>query len=229
MKEHNMASLSKRTVGDVLVIELTRSAQGNALNRELQQQLAQAWQAFEDDDTLRVAVLQGASDVFSIGHDVLELAGDASISPVPGNELFPLALSKPVIAAIEGPCYGLGFELALSCDLRFAGEGALFGFADPNLFVPYRVATVLLPRMTYMGASLDLILSGRILGATAMLEAGLLSEVTAKGGAAAAALAAAQGMAERFANAQSFRKQNIWSLSGMALPAAMNLARMPRG
>jgi enoyl-CoA hydratase len=224
-----MALLSKRTAGKVLVIELTRAREGNALNRELQQQLAQTWQAFEDDDKLHVAVLQGAADVFSLGHDVQELAGDASISPVPDNELFPLAISKPVIAAIEGPCYGLGLELALSCDLRFAGVGAQFGFADPNLFVPYRVATVLLPRMTYMGKSLDLILSGHVLGAADMLEAGLLSEVTAKGGAAAAAMVAAQGMAERFANAQAFRKRNIWSLSGMALPAAMNLARMPRG
>ena len=222
-----MTSLVKKTEGNVLVVELTRSHKGNALNRELQQQLAATWQAFEDADELRVAVLQGAANVFSIGHDVRELASDESISPVPDNELFPLHISKPVIAAVEGPCYGLGFELALSCDLRIAGEGALFGFADPHLFVPYRLATVLLPRMTFLGESLELILSGRILSAADMSDARLVSEVTAKGGAAAAAMAAAHGMANRFPNAQAFRKRNIWSLSGMPLPAAMNLARMP--
>ena len=222
-----MALLIKRTEGNVLVVELTRAGKGNALNRELQQQLAETWQAFEDTDELRVAVLQGADYVFSIGHDVQELASDESISPLPDNELFPLQISKPVIAAVEGPCYGLGFELALSCDLRIAGEGALFGLADPHLFVPYRLATVLLPRMTFLGESLELILSGRILSAADMSDARLVSEVTAKGGAAAAAMAAAHGMANRFPNAQAFRKRNIWSLSGMPLPAAMNLARMP--
>ncbi len=222
-----MALLIKRTEGNVLVVELTRAGKGNALNRELQQQLAETWQAFEDADELRVAVLQGADYVFSIGHDVQELASGDSISPLPDDELFPLQISKPVIAAIEGPCYGLGFELALSCDLRIAGEGALFGLADPHLFVPYRLATVLLPRMTFLGESLELILSGRILSAADMSDARLVSEVTAKGGAAAAAMAAAHGMANRFPNAQAFRKRNIWSLSGMPLPAAMNLARMP--
>jgi enoyl-CoA hydratase len=224
-----VASLVKRTEGNLLVVELAPVPQGNALNRELQQQLAETWRAFEDDDGLRVAVLCGAHDVFSIGHDVAELAGDPSLSPLPDDGLFPLQISKPVIAAIEGPCYGLGFELALSCDLRIAGDGALFGFADPHLQVPYRLATVLLPRMTAMGRSLELILSGKILSAAQMREALLLSQVTAKGRALAAALDAARGMHQRFGPAQSFRKRNIWSLSGVPLPAAMSLARMPRG
>jgi enoyl-CoA hydratase len=222
-----MNSLLKTTQGPVLVIELARADKGNALNCELQQQLAETWQAFEDDDKLRVAVLQGAANVFSIGHDVAELAGSDAVSPVPDLSLFPLHIGKPVIAAIEGPCYGLGLELALSCDLRFAGEGALFGLADPHLFVPYRVATVLLPRMTFMGKSLDLILSGHVLSAAEMNQARLLNQTTVQSGAAAAAMEAAHSMAQRFQSAQAFRKRNIWSLSGMPLPAAMNLARMP--
>lgn len=223
-----MASLAKRTEGNVLVIELDRADKGNALNRALQQELAQTWQEFEDSDNLRVAVLQGAANVFSIGHDVQELASDASMSPVPEDALFPLHISKPVIAAIEGPCYGLGFELALGCDLRIAGEGSMFGLADPNLFVPYRLATVLLPRMTVLGKSLELIFAGRILSAAQMSEARLVNQVTAKGEAAAIALAAAREMAQRFPSARAFRKRNIWSLSGMSLPAAMSLARKPQ-
>ncbi len=224
-----MASLVKRTEGNLLVVELARTGQGNALNRELQQQLAETWQAFEEDDNLSVAVLHGGGGVFSIGHDVAELAANPSLSPLPIDDLFPLHISKPVIAAIEGPCYGLGFELALSCDLRIAAEGALFGFADANLQVPYRLASVLLPRMTAMGTSLELIFSGKILSAMQMRDALLLSEVTAQGGALTAAMTAARAMVRRFGQAPSFRKRNIWSLSGMSLPAAMNLARMPRG
>jgi len=223
-----MATLKKRTEGSVLVIELARPAAGNALNRELQAELIAAWQAFEDDDALRVAVLQGASDVFSIGHDVAELAADPTRSPVADDALFPLTLSKPVIAAVDGPCYGLGFELALACDLRVAGEGAAFGFADANLFVPYRVAAVLLPRMAYLGKSLELIFAGRILGAQEMSDAGLVSRVATPGTAASTALATAQAMAQRFPDARSFRKQSIWSMSGVPLPAAMRMARMPK-
>ncbi|MFH1602934.1 MAG: enoyl-CoA hydratase/isomerase family protein [Pseudomonadota bacterium] len=223
-----MASLVKRTEGNVLVVELNRADKGNALNRALQQELAQTWQEFEDTDNQLVAVLQGAGKVFSIGHDVRELASDESMSPVPDNELFPLQISKPVIAAIEGPCYGLGFELALGCDLRIAGEEAMFGLADPNLFVPYRLATVLLPRMTFLGKSLELIFAGRILDAEQMSEARLVSQVTAKGEAAAIALEAARDMAQRFPSARAFRKRNIWNLSGMSLPAAMSLARKPQ-
>ena len=223
-----MALLSTKTDGAVFTIELTRADKGNALNRELQQQLIQAWQAFDSNDSLRVAVLQGAANVFSIGHDVAELAADATRSPLPDDAFFPLKLNKPVIAAIEGPCYGLGFELALSCDLRVAGEGAQCGFADPNLFVPYRVASVLLPRMTFVGKSLDLILSGHVLGVQEMRESRLVTDVAPKGGAAAAAQAMARQMAQRFATSQGFRKRNVWSLSGLPLPAAMNIARLPR-
>jgi enoyl-CoA hydratase/carnithine racemase len=142
--------------------------------------------------------------------------------------MYPLHLSKPVIAAIEGPCFGLGFELALACDLRVAGDGALFGFADPHLFVPYRVAAVLLPRMTFLGESLDLVLSGRIVGAAKMRELGLISEQTTTGLAGVRATELAHDMVRRFGGQGEFRKRAIWRLSGMPLPAAMQLARSPR-
>jgi len=224
-----MPLLNTKAEGNVFAVEIARADKGNALNGELQRELAQAWRAFEGDDNLRVAVLAGARNVFSIGHDVAELAADPSRSPLPDDAMFALHTTKPVIVAVEGPCYGLGFELALSCDLRIAGEGALCGFADSNLFVPYRVATVLLPRMTFVGKSLDLIMSGRVFNAREMQEARLVTEVAATGAAAARAMELARGMAQRFTNAQAFRKRNIWSLSGLPLPAAMNLARLPRG
>jgi enoyl-CoA hydratase len=223
-----MTLLTDRIDGNVLTVELARADCGNALNRTLQRELAEAWERFENDDSLRVAVLRGAPDVFSIGHDVTELAADASASPISDQGMYPLHLSKPVIAAIDGPCYGLGFELALACDLRVAGEGALFGFADPHLFVPYRVAAVLLPRMTFLGESLDLVLSGRIFGVTEMRALGLVSEQTTRGSAGVRATDMAHDLVRRFGGHRDFRKQAIWRLSGMPLPAAMQLARAPR-
>lgn len=223
-----MALLNTRNEGPVMIVELARADRGNALNRALQAGLVETWEAFENDDALRVAVLHGAPEVFSIGHDVAELAADPSVSPLADDRLFPLHLSKPVIAAIDGPCYGLGFELALACDLRVAGAGALFGFADPHLHVPYRVAAVLLPRMTFLGASLDLIYAGRVMDAAGMRDLGLVSELAARGAAASRAGELARDMARRFGPGCDFRKQAIWGLSGVPLPAAMHSARLPR-
>jgi enoyl-CoA hydratase len=223
-----MTLLTERIDGHVMTVELARPDFGNALNRKLQQDLAGTWERFENDDRLHVAVLQGASEVFSIGHDVAELAADTSASPVPELSMYPLQASKPVIAAVDGPCYGLGFELALACDLRIAGEGALFGFVDPHLFVPYRVASVLLPRMIFLGDSLELILSGRMFDVGKMRELGLVSEQVPKGSAAERASALAHDMVRRFGGYAELRKQAIWRLSGMPLPAAMQLARSPR-
>ena len=220
-----MSSLNRQVDNGVLTIELARAPCGNALNRATQVELIAAWNAFEDDESLRVAVLCGSADVFSIGHDVAELAADPSMSPVPDIDLYPLHLSKPVIAAIDGPCYGLGFELALACDLRVAGEAATFGFVDTNLHVPFRVASVLLPRMTLLGTALDLIYSGAHIGAAQMRELGLVSEVAATGHSVSCAVELAHAIARRFGPGRDVRKQGIWALSGVPLPAAMQSAR----
>lgn len=222
-----MPLVTTTTQGNVLIVELARPDQGNGLSRQLQRELAAVWQEFEDRDDVKVAVLHGSAEVFSIGHDVHELAtgkGDEA-SPVPDPGIFPLGLAKPVIAAIEGPCYGLGFELALACDLRVAGEGATFGIPDRNLAVPYRVASVLLPRMTFLGQSLDLLFSGKVLDAKAMQAQRLVNIVAPKGQSRAAAIEAATAMAQHFGDVGAFRKHDIWGLSGLPLPYAMSIVR----
>lgn len=223
-----MTLLNRRIDGQVLVLEFARARNGNVLSRALQDELAHAWEQFENDDELRVAVLQGTAQAFSVGHDVEELAADPTRSPVPSERFYPLHLTKPVIAAIDGPCYGLGFELALACDLRVAGAGARFGFVDPHLHVPFRVASVLLPRMTFMGSALELVFSGRVFTADELRDLGLVSDVVEQGAAAAKAMQLARDLARRFGVGRSFRKQAVWSLSGMPLPAAMRIARAVR-
>jgi enoyl-CoA hydratase len=217
--------LRKRIEGAVLVVELACGARGNALNGNLQRALAEVWETFDNEDSLRIAVLHGAPDVFSVGHDVEELAASPAELAVPDERFYPLQTSKPVIAALEGPCYGLGFELALACDLRVAGKGARFGFPDSNLFVPYRLASVLLPRMTFLGTCLELILSGRILGADEMQALGLVTELAEDGEAAARAIEIACDMNRRFTAVRNFRKHSILRLSGLPVAAAMQAAR----
>lgn len=224
-----MAVINTRTEGNVLVVELGRPDQGNALNHELQLALAETWRAFEAADDQVVAVIHGSSAVFSIGHDVAELAhGEgAAANPVPVEGALPLGLSKPVIAAVEGPCYGLAFELALSCDLRVASDTARFGFPDRNLQVPYRVASVLLPRITFMGDSLSLVFTGEVFEATRARNARIVNELVVRGEAARTAIELAQALAGRRDRFGAFRKPEIWQLSGLPLPHAMAVAREP--
>ena len=219
--------LSYQEEGPVLVIRLERPESGNALNRQLQREVLAAWEHLEAEDGLLVGVIHGSANVFSVGHDVPELldAADDSSLASPLNGLFPYTLSKPVIAAVEGQCYGLGFELALGCDLRIAAEDARFGFPDTNLPVSYRLASVLLPRMTNVGIGLDLLLTGEVMDARKMQQMRLISRVAAPGEALSQALETAGEMARRFKSAGAFKKQQIWQFSGLPPITALNLAR----
>ena len=219
--------LTTRTEGRVLVVEMARPQEGNALNRELQTELASTWRQLEANEELHAGVLHGVGRVFSVGHDLNELAagsGDQA-NPSPADGLFPHSLSKPVIAAVEGECFGLGFELAMACDLRVAGEDARFGFPDTNLYVSYRLASALLPRLTNLGASLDLLLTGNLMSASRLEQLRLVNRVTPAGQALIAAMGLAQDMVEHFGSTMAFRKEQIWQFSGLPLPTALSLAR----
>ena len=211
--------------GPILLVEMRRLESGNALSRELQQGLEAAWQELESEDALLVGVLHGAGGTFSVGHDVEELLS-GGISPDPLEGLFPYTLTKPVIAAVEGRCYGLGFELALACDLRVAAADASFGFPDTKLAVSYRLASVLLPRMTNLGAGLDLLLTGETMHAPRLERLRLVNRTAPTGQSLTRAIEMATDMAQRFGSAGAFRKEQVWQLSGLPLPTALNLARM---
>jgi enoyl-CoA hydratase len=213
--------------GPALVIQLERPDSGNALNRQLQRELIAAWEHLEAEDNLLAGVIHGVANNFSVGHDVPELLGasDDSSMADPLEGLFPYTLSKPVLAAVEGRCYGLGFELALACDLRIAAEDAQFGFPDTNLPVSYRLASVLLPRMTNVGIGLALLLTGEVMGAQKMQQMRLVSQVAPPGEALAQAVETAGDMARRFKTAGAFKKQQLWQFSGLPPVTALNLAR----
>lgn len=222
-----MTLISTSSAPHVMTITLSRPQHGNALNRQLQCDLIAAWEAFEAADDLWIAILHGDGGIFSIGHDVEELAqgsGDRA-SPIPERGLFPLQLHKPVLAAIEGPCYGLGFELALSCDLRIVGQGARFGFPDQNLYVSYNVASVLLHRMTNAGLGLELLTTGKVMEPEHLRKLRLVNKVTASGEALANAQEAAASMAQRVTSARDFQKRQVWQLSGVPVVTAMAMVR----
>jgi len=187
----------------VCTITLNRPEKRNAVDGVVAAELRQAFERFEADDALRVAVLTGAGGNFCAGAD-LSAVGD----PARRNELDTegggsgpmgptrMALSKPLIAAVNGYAVAGGLELALLADLRVADDDAVFGVFCRRWGVPLiDGGTVRLPRIVGMGRALDMILTGRPVGAEEALAMGLTNRLVEPGTARQAAEALAREIA----------------------------------
>ena len=177
--------------GPVTTIVLNRPDQRNAVDGETAALLHQAFVDFEADDSARVAVLCGAGQSFCAGYDLKALsAGGLDDHPDARGPMGPsrMAMTKPVIAAIEGHAVAGGLELALLCDLRVAADTAIFGVFCRRWGVPLiDGGTVRLPRIVGQGRALDMILTGRPVDAREALSFGLANRVVPTGTARAAA------------------------------------------
>ena len=186
--------------GHVLTIVLDRPEARNAVDRPTAEALADAFRAFEADQEARVAVLFGQGGTFCAGADLKAIGtermnrvapdGDAPMGPS------RMRLRKPVIAAIAGHAVAGGLELACLCDLRVAESDAVLGVFCRRWGVPLiDGGTVRLPRLVGLGRALDLILTGRPVGAEEAHRMGLVDRVVAPGTARAAAEALAAELA----------------------------------
>lgn len=195
--------VATRAEGDVFTITINRPDKRNAVDRATATALRQAFERFEIDDGLAVAILAGAGGNFCAGADLKAMADPAlrnEVDPSGGGSgpMGPsrMQLSKPVIAAVSGYAVAGGLELALMCDLRIAEEDAVFGVFCRRWGVPLiDGGTVRLPRIVGHGVAMDMILTGRPVSAEEALRIGLANRVTAKGG----ALKAAQELAVEIA------------------------------
>jgi enoyl-CoA hydratase len=182
--------------GPVTTVVLDRPESRNAVDRATAQALADAFRAFDADDTASVAVLYGDGGTFCAGADLkamdnrIEDDGDGPMGPT------RLRLSKPVVAAIEGYAVAGGLELAAWCDLRVAAEDAVLGVFCRRWGVPLiDGGTVRLPRLVGAGRAMDLILTGRPVAAAEAERIGLVDRVVPAGSARAAAEALAHELA----------------------------------
>ncbi|MBS1123598.1 MAG: Enoyl-CoA hydratase [Deltaproteobacteria bacterium] len=187
--------------GPVITVILDRPAHKNAVDRATAEALADAFRAFDLDDTARVAVLHGDHGTFCAGADLKAMAsgtanrierdGDGPMGPS------RMLLGKPVIASIEGHAVAGGLELALWCDLRVAADDAVLGVFCRRFGVPLiDGGTIRLPRLIGLSRALDLILTGRPVPAAEALAFGLVNRVVPAGGALAAAQQLAHQLAE---------------------------------
>lgn len=211
----------------VTTVILDRPEKRNAVDRPTATALADAFRAFEADTESDVAVLWGAGGHFCAGADLHGFAGEATrnrLSPEGDGPMGPtrMLLSKPVIAAVSGYCVAGGLELACWCDLRVAEQSAVFGVFCRRFGVPLiDGGTVRLPRLIGHSRALDMILTGRPVGAGEALAMGLANRVVADGTARQAAEDLAAELS-RFPQA-CLRQDRLSSHEqwGMALPQAL--------
>ncbi|MDA0633075.1 crotonase/enoyl-CoA hydratase family protein [Nonomuraea sp. MCN248] len=167
--------------GPVTTVVISRPEARNAVDRETAAALADAFRAFDASDA-DVAVLWGEGGTFCAGADLKKLdnhvgeGGDGPMGPT------RLRLSKPVVAAVSGHAVAGGLELALWCDLRVAEESAVFGVFCRRWGVPLvDGGTVRLPRLVGQSRAMDLILTGRPVGAREAYGMGLANRVVPDG------------------------------------------------
>jgi enoyl-CoA hydratase len=171
---------------NVTTVILSRPERRNAVDRATAEALAGAFAAFDADPDARVAVLWGDGGTFCAGADLIAASGGTPnrVEPDGTGPMGPtrMFLSKPVIAAVSGYAVAGGLELALWCDLRVVEEDATFGVFCRRWGVPLiDGGTVRLPRMVGASRALDMILTGRPVGAQEALAWGLANRVVPKG------------------------------------------------
>ena len=172
------------TRGSVWTVVLDRPDRRNAIDPDTAARLAETFRDFDADPSAAVAVLYGAGGHFCAGADLKSMAeGDVhTVDPDPSADgplgCTRMRLSKPVIAAVNGYAVAGGLELACWCDLRVAAEDAAFGVFCRRVGVPLvDGGTQRLPRIVGLGRALDLILTGREVGAQEAHQMGLVTRV----------------------------------------------------
>lgn len=188
-------SVTVESAGAVTTVTIDRPEVRNAVDGPTAAALAEAFGAFDADDGARVAILTGAGGTFCSGADLGGIAsGRGNRVEADMDEDGPMGptrmrLSKPVIAAVEGYAVAGGLELALWCDLRVAAADATFGVFCRRWGVPLvDGGTVRLPRLIGHSQAMDMILTGRAVGAEEAYRMGLVNRVTPPGEALAVAV-----------------------------------------
>jgi enoyl-CoA hydratase len=204
--------------GPVWTVVLSRPEARNAVDGPTAAELASAFRQFDADPSASVAVMWGEGGTFCAGADLkaigtsrgnrVDADGDGPMGPT------RMALGKPVIAAISGHAVAGGLELALWCDLRVAESDAVLGVFCRRWGVPLiDGGTFRLPRLIGESRALDLVLTGRAVGAREAYDMGLVNRVVAPGSARAEAESLAASIA---ASPQTCLRNDQLSLLGSA-------------
>ena len=158
----------------------------NIVSYKARSQIRAIIEAFDEDDDVGVVVIKGANGMFTSGGDVKNFPNipKNKMSDLADNIGAPERCSKPVIAAIEKYAFGVGFELCLACDFRFATEDALVGLPEVTIGqMPGSGGSVRIVRLIGMTRAKDIVMLGKRLSAPEAKDIGLITQVAADAGA----------------------------------------------
>ncbi|HEX9006854.1 MAG TPA: enoyl-CoA hydratase-related protein [Bacteroidota bacterium] len=176
------ATVKSSREGPIAIIQLNRPEVLNALNRSVMEELVAVLERFDADEGVRCMILTGNERAFAAGADIGEMAGASSVDMLLRDQFARWdrirRLKTPLIAAVNGFALGGGCELAMACDLIIAGEGARFGQPEVNIGVmPGAGGTQRLTRAVGKAKAMEMVLTGRTIGAEEALRWGLINAV----------------------------------------------------
>jgi enoyl-CoA hydratase/carnithine racemase len=211
------------TEGSKARIVLNRPRAGNRVNLSMAQELAEATQLINHDDSIRVITLTGEGKSFSSGWERIHVVSTEELSR--HRAAWTVArIQKPVVAAINGDAIGQGLELALAADIRIAATTAHFSMPQVRFGVmPWDGGTQRLPRLVGRANALVLLLTGVLVDATEALRMGLVHQVVEPHELEAATYTAAQQIASAALVAERYSKEAVMKGMDMTLDQGLHL------
>ncbi len=179
MSEHDGFRVDRVDSG-VATITLDVPGKFNRVSMNARDELRGVFEELDRDDAVRFVVLRGAGDAFTAGGDIPGFLERSAwdVSRLADNVAAPERCPKPVIAALQGYCFGVGLELALACDFRLAADDLQVAFPEVTIgMIPGSGGTQRLARLIGLGRAKDIVMRGRRVEATEALALGLVTEV----------------------------------------------------
>jgi len=171
----------------VALLSLNRPEMKNAFTSEMLNGLYQGLEDADSDPDIKVIIITGKGEAFCAGADIKDMLSgrlrslgmkeylSTKVQPIP---LLLERIGKPVIASIDGPAFGGGFDLALACDLRIASERATFCSTVVRIgLAPGAGGAYFLPRLVGLSKALEMLLTGKVLSASEALKMGIVNMV----------------------------------------------------
>ncbi len=207
----------------VTLIEIDAQAKMNAMSREMLAELADLWETLDADPGCRAIVVTGAGErAFCAGADIGgDLSASAETAASVNRALLKThAISKPIVAAVNGVCAGGGVELLLAADVRIAAPHARFGLPEVKWSIyPFGGAVVKLFRQIGHVHAMDLLLTGRLIDAAEAARIGLVNRVADGRSALVDAIETASRIAANSPPAVQAVKRHIAEMAGEPVPA----------
>jgi len=228
----SFAAILYEKEGPLALVALNRPTVLNAYNVQMRDDLYQVLRAVRDDPEVRVMILRGEGPAFSTGGDVAEFG--SAPSPIGAREVrwrrdvwgTLLSLPQPTIAAVHGYTAGGGMEMALLCDLCIAAEDTIFFLPETGLgMIPGVGGTQTAPRAIGLGRALDMVLTGRRVGAQEALHIGLANRVVPRGTLLTAAKALAYTLAQYDPKIVALAKRAIRQGGDLSLAEGLSLEK----